>query len=285
MRDNTLMRTNNASLADPFDASPLLFPENDDPAPRGRATLGSVVHAPPAPMGSWRYTTRRGRKAALLLALLFSGGTHALLLLGFNTKPRPAPAPIEPTLLVNLIKMPEIPEDPEDKIEDLNKGEDVAEGIDVPRQADVPTTVILDNMMTQAFDPRSLQPNLNVNGTKLISIPGNIRIGGAGGTSIKEIFNLADLDRAPVPIFQPPPNIPSNLKTEGSEVKLVVEFIVNNKGEVVDARILDSSDPRYDNLTMTTVMKWKFKPGYKKGRPVASRIHQPFIITIGADSP
>lgn len=279
------MRISNASLAYPFDSSPALFPESTQPDyDHPRCSHQTGVQAPPAPCGSWHYKTKRGRKLASLSAAFFSLGVHALILFGFNTKPTARPKYVEPALALTLVKMPELPEEPDEEIPDLDKGSEIAEGVDVPRQADVPTTVILDNMMTQAFDPRSLQPNLNIAGTKLTSIPANVRIGGAGGKGIKEIFNLADLDRAPTPIFQPPPNIPPNLRQQGGDVNVVVEFVVNNKGEVVDARVLSSSDRRYDDIATTAVMKWRFKPGIKRGRSVAARIHQPFIITIASET-
>jgi|GEM_PF-1124541 len=279
------MRISNASLTHPFNSSPVWFPEStkpDDDHPCG-SHLNTMIHAPPAPLGSWRYKTKRGRKMASLLAALFSLGVHTVILFGFNTKRIERPKPVETALLVTLVKMPELPDEPDDEIPDLDKGSEVPEGVDVPRQADIPTTVILDNMMTQAFDPRSLQPNLNITGTKLTTIPANVRIGGAGGKGIKEIFNLADLDRAPTPIFQPPPNIPPNLRQEGGDVNVMVEFIVNNKGEVVEARVLNSTDRRYDDIATAAVMKWRFKPGMKRGHSVAARIHQPFIITISSE--
>lgn len=278
------MRLSNASLSYPFDSSPALFPETTEPDYDHPCCSHNhtAVHGPPAPLGSWRYQTRRGRKMASLLAVFFSIGVHALILFGFNTKRIDRPKYVEPALAVILLKMPELPDDPDDEIPDVDKGSEAPDGVDVPRLADIPSTVILDNMMTQAFDPRSLQPNLNITGTKLTSIPTHVRIG-AGGKGIKEIFNLADLDRAPSPVFQPPPNIPQTLRQAGGEVNVVVEFVVNNKGEVVDAQILSTTDRRFDDVATTAVMKWRFKPGMKRGRPVAVRIHQPFLITITSE--
>ena len=277
------MRTSNASLSDPFDSSPVLFPESTGQVHEYSFSSRSatLLHAPTSPIGSWKYKTKRTRRTITLLAALFSLGVHATLLLGFNTKRVKAPRATEEPLTVMLMKMPPIPEDPDDTIEDVDKSAEA--GVDVPRQADFPTTVILDNMVTQTFDPRSLQPNLNVAGTKFVTIPSNVRIGGTGGRGIKDIFNLADLDRAPSAVFQPPPNIPPSLRQAGGNVKLIIEFIVNNKGEVVDARVLETTDRQYDDVAIASVLKWRFKPGMKRGRPVAVRIHQPFLISINGD--
>ncbi len=230
--------------------------------------------------GNWHYRKEHSRWTTLFLSGLVSVGVHTVLLVGFNPKPgKVQPLPADPPFAVNLLKLPEIP-DEDEAMADLDKSGELVEGIDVPRQADLPTTVVLDNVMTQAYDPRSLQPHFNLTGTKIVVIPSNLRVGGTGGKGMRQIFNLADLDRPPAPFFQPPPNIPPALRQAGIIVNLTVEFIVSSKGEVVDIRILTSTDHRYDDIATGTVLKWRFKPGIKRGRPVATRILQPFVVKI-----
>lgn len=275
------MRTSNASLADPFDSSPVPFPEHSLQVEWKQEHARRPVHDL-SPPGSWKYLKQKGHRLGLAAAVIISVAFHGALLLGFNFKRSEEAKPTEEPFSLTLIKLPQIPDDPEESLEDLEKGSDVAEGVDVPRQADIPASVILDTMITQRFDPSTLQPNLNLNGTKLLTIPNNIRPGGAGGHGLKEIFNIADLDRQPTPIFQAPPNIPPALRQAGERVEMMIEFIINNKGDVVDVRILETTNYKFNDVAASCVLKWRFKPGMKKGRSVASRVHQPMIITVTA---
>lgn len=279
------MRICNASLSDPFDSSLVLFPESTHPDHlRSRHSLLTTPgDSPAAPLGSWRYTTRRTRQKVMWLAAICSLGVHAVPLLAFNAKRVEAHRNYEPLLPVTLMNMPASLEDREEKLEDVDRWAEAGGGVDAPRQVEIPTIVVLENMMTQRFDPRTLQPHLSLTDTKLVTIPGNLRVGGTGEKGFKDIFDLADVDQLPSPVFQPRLYIPAPLRIPGADINLTVEFIVNNKGKVVDARVIQSTDRRYDDITIANVMKWQFKPGKKKDRAVAVLIDQPFVITLTSD--
>jgi TonB family protein len=60
----------------------------------------------------------------------------------------------------------------------------------------------------------------------------------------------------------------------------VVEFIVTTKGAVIDAMVIRSTNTDFDETALKTVKRWKFRPGYKRGKTVNSRIQQPIRFTV-----
>ena len=155
--------------------------------------------------------------------------------------------------------------------------------VDVPALPDVMSTVNLGDFV-QPFDMASLLPRTNVDGLKgLTTIPVGARRGGAGGTESGlsgSIFSLADLDRAPTATFQPAPQVPPNLRNRAAGVLVVVEFIVTTKGTVTGAVVIKSDNTEFDDTALRTVRQWKFRPGYKRGKTVNSRIQQPIRFTV-----
>ncbi|MGC4074239.1 MAG: energy transducer TonB, partial [Nibricoccus sp.] len=203
--------------------------------------------------------------------------SHAVFLFGFNGPKalKPVVAEIE-TVEVDFVA-PKPEELLEEEVVDLTgeQGEALA-GVDVPALPDLPTTVNL-NDFTQALDATSLLPRVNLNGAKLSTIPGNFRHGGSGGTatSIGNIFSLADLDRAPVPTFQPAPSVPAHLLRDAPNAHVLVEFIVSTKGEVLEPRVVRSDNASFDEIAVRAIKKWKFKPGHRRGKTVNVRMQQP----------
>lgn len=275
------MKLTSASLADPFDRTPVQFPEFTEHLEK---ESGPHPSHPPN-FGDWHYSAKRGTRALTVAALAASAAAHALVFFGFEKKPPPKREFQEEAFSVTLMKMPEIPEEPDDSVPDVNNQSDLPDGVDVPRLPDVLSSVALENTLTQQFDARSLQPNVNFSGTKLMSIPTQIRPGGAGGHgSLKDIFNLADLDRAPAAIIQPMPALPASLRQGETMVELTIEFVIDRKGDVIDVKVIKSTNSDYNDVASSAVLKWRFKPGMKKGRPVATRIIQPMIIKVNAQN-
>lgn len=51
-----------------------------------------------------------------------------------------------------------------------------------------------------------------------------------------------------------------------------VGFIIDVKGNVSDAWVLKSPDPLFSTAAITAVKQWKFTPGMKDGKPVATNM-------------
>lgn len=246
---------------------------------------GVAKKMPPA--GSWRYPKDRKARVAMVVSVVASVALHGAFLLGFNGK-RPEAAAVVAEDAVEVTFNAPPPEEEKPDLADFSDlagdagGEPLA-GVDVPALPDVMSTVNLGDFV-QPFDMASLLPRASVDGLKgLTTIPVGARRGGAGGTASGlsgSVFSLADLDRAPMPTFQPAPEVPSNLRNRAAGVLVTVEFIVTTKGVVVDAVVVKSTDTDFDDTALRTVRRWKFRPGYKRGKTVNARIQQPIRFTV-----
>lgn len=214
---------------------------------------------------------------AAAVAALF----HGVFLFGFNRRAEaPASPPPEEPVEVIAIVVPPL-EDPDPVVPDEGPPvEDMSSAL-VPMQADLPRTVDVAVDFVQKIDVASLQQRPNLDNAKIISVPRNVGRGGLGaGGGIGKIFELSQLDRPPEPVFQPPPQFPPQLKREVQDATVEVVFIVTPKGEVVNAEVRRSTHPGFENAALAGVSRWRFKPGYKLGKPVNTRILVPLRFTI-----
>jgi TonB family protein len=250
---------------------------------------GGVKTVPPA--GSWRYPVERKRRVVMLISLMASVALHGAFILGFDGR-KAAKTTVATSDAVEVTFNAPPPEKEEDTPEladfaDMagESGETLA-GVDVPALPDVISTVNLGDFV-QPFDMASLLPRADVDGLKgMTTIPVGARRGGAGGTAsglAGGVFSLADLDRAPTPTFQPAPEVPGRLRNRAAGVLVTVEFIVTTKGTVVDAVVVKSDNTDFDDTALKTVKRWKFRPGYKRGKTVNTRMQQPIRFKVSGD--
>ena len=63
------------------------------------------------------------------------------------------------------------------------------------------------------------------------------------------------------PIFQVPPQYPNRAKQKGIEGWVLVEFTIDEKGEVINPVVLNAQPPGiFNRSALRTIVKWKFKP-------------------------
>ena len=79
----------------------------------------------------------------------------------------------------------------------------------------------------------------------------------------------------PSPVYMVKPELPASLKAAGVHGTVVVDWIVDEAGDVREAKVIESADPRLSTLAMEAVMKWKFTPGMKNGKPFATHLRVP----------
>jgi len=237
---------------------------------------------------SWKYPSRSRSRKTVALALLISGGLHALLLFGIRPPKKPvARHTADENLIALTITMPELEEldEPAPRIGD-NAAEAPEFGPPPPMQADLPQ-LPRPNDFVQQVDLSSLLPRPDFGDAKMFTIPEHISRGGKRiAESIGNIFNLADLDRAPEPLLQMAPAYPTKLKKKGEEGTVRVEFVVDTRGNVISALVVESSNHGFDDVTVATVLKWRFRPGVRGGRPVNVRMRVPigFSLRDGLDA-
>ncbi|AOS44512.1 Gram-negative bacterial tonB protein [Lacunisphaera limnophila] len=204
------------------------------------------------------------------MSVLVSAGLHALVLLGFNHRaPPPPPVIVDDGPLIQMV-MPDIEEEEEKPVETLDDMVEAdAPAISVPMLVDVPTIVPVDAFV----QPLDFTPVVTVdpNSVRMSAIPVNIARGSGTGEKLGKIFDISQLDRQPQAVFQPAPVFPVDLKSTYSESAVTMEFIINTKGEVLMPRAVASQHRRFEEAAIAGLLKWKFKPGAKGGRPVNTR--------------
>lgn len=241
---------------------------------------GSAAPLPPPPKtgGDWRYSSLPKSRGAAVLAVVAAAGLHAAMFYGFPEKtPRPARvAPPKAEAIVQIAMPPLPPEEAEDAPREL--ADAPATAVAVPQLADIPTTVALSDF-TQSLDLRP-RAEVDVGALKSMTIPIVRARGGLGGGA-STIFSLAQLDRAPQPIAQPMPNFPKNVRLVGiDEVVVVVEFVVDADGRVVEPRVTSSNALEFNPAALAGVLRWKFRPGVLAGRKVATRMEVPLRFDL-----
>lgn len=205
----------------------------------------------------------------LIIGLLVSLAIHATVLLGFNHKGGVQQKATETKDAIIQMELPPLEEEKEDKVEELE--ETPQETVMAPPSlVDMPTVVPVD-AFTQPIappPPPGLTPSKGA-----ITIP--VTKPGAGfGRGISNLFNVGDLDTPPQARVRQAPSYPYDMRRAGINGTVVVEFIINTEGDVIQTQIIRSSHREFEQPAMQAVAKWKFKPGRKGGRVVNVRASQ-----------
>lgn len=220
--------------------------------------------------GLWKYQTLDRSRWVVALSVFMSIGLHVFALLGFNHRPPPPKAVlVDDGPLIQMV-MPDLQDDEEKPVESLDDSEAAeAPAIAVPMLADIPTIVPLNSFV----QPLDFTPAINVdpNAVRMSAIPVNIARGSGQVEKLGKIFDVSQLDRQPQALFQPAPQFPAELRSTYVEADVTLEFIINTKGEVLMPRAISSPARRFEEAAVSGVLKWKFKPGQRGGRPVNTR--------------
>jgi len=205
----------------------------------------------------------------LIIGILVSVALHSSFLFGFNRKPPAVHRAAEKKETVIQFEMPPLDEEKPEKVEDL-ADEQPQNVLAPPSLVDMPTVVPV-NAFTQPLTPPpppGLTPSSGV-----VTIP-VMKPGANFGRGIKDLFDINNLDQKPVARVQPQPTYPYEMSRAGISGEVVVEFIINSNGDVIQTQVTRSSHREFEVPAVTAVQKWKFKPGRKGGRPVNVRAQQ-----------
>lgn len=258
-------------VSGPVAVSRFLLAGKDGPRP---VRLASSLHyngIPPPGRISW-------------LAVLVSAGFHAGLILGLNHhSPPPKHVVVEDPPAAEILMMPDLSEPEEDKPRELNDDDQLTPpAVNVPMLMDVPVLMPQSSSFVQELDltiPLKSDPNAG----KLVSIPTNILHGRPDDSSIKNLFNITELDRVPEPIVRTPPVFPYEMKREGVTARVRAGFIVDSQGNVIMPYIVSSTHTGFERSAIEAIKKWKFRPGMKGGRKVNTRVEQPIDFKVSED--
>jgi protein TonB len=174
------------------------------------------------------------------------------------------------------IEMPKLEPDEPEKVE-ADDTPDTPLDFAPPMQTDVPQIVQMDSFIqpVQPPPPDNLKPSAGA-----IVIPA-----GAGRNLGKgmEVFDISKLDQVPVPRFQAKPQYPFEMRRSGVAGEVVVDFIVNASGDVQNAYAARSTQREFEASAIQAVSKWKFRPGKKGGRAVATHMQVPIVFSLNED--
>jgi TonB family protein len=81
------------------------------------------------------------------------------------------------------------------------------------------------------------------------------------------------------PLRQASPSVPESLTGLSGEVE--IEFLIDHKGYVADAKVLSATPPALGELARLAALKWKFTPIIKNGVAVPVKAVQPFRFGQG----
>src|SRR5262249_52617763 len=98
------------------------------------------------------------------------------------------------------------------------------------------------------------------------------------------VFEMNKVDQTPKPVFQARPAYPFEMRRAGTQGEVVVDFVVDAKGEVQNAFALRSSQREFEASAVQAVSKWKFQPGLKGGAAVNTHLQIPIVFTVSKES-
>lgn len=109
--------------------------------------------------------------------------------------------------------------------------------------------------------------NFGTSGTRMPSGPIDVRF----------------LDREPRPRAQLAPDYPREMRLRHIEGRVVVEFVVDESGNVHSPVAVSATDTAFEEAALRAIAKWKFEPGYYHNRKVRFRMSVPVVFTISED--
>jgi protein TonB len=205
----------------------------------------------------------------LIIGIVVSLALHATFLGAFNRKAAKVVGPAVKEEAVVQFEMPPIDEEKTEEVQELN--DTPVENIMAPPSlVDLPSVVPV-NAFTQPIQPPP-PPGLQAN-KGAITIPVT-KPGANFGKGINNLFNIGDLDQQPVARVRQAPTYPYDMRRAGINGTVVVEFIINTEGDVIQTQVMRSSHREFEMPALQAVQKWKFKPGKKGGRVVNVRASQ-----------
>lgn len=174
--------------------------------------------------------------------------------------------------MIEVIEMPRLEPDEPEPVDLSDDSSDVVDFVP-PMQMDVPQVAAPDSFVqkVQPPPPDNVKPAAGI-----IAIPENRAKSFQG----MEVFDIANLDQTPVPRFQARPQYPFEMRRAGIAGEVVVDFIVDTKGDVHNAYAIRSSQREFEAAAVLAVSKWKFRPGRKGGRNVNTHMQVPIVFTL-----
>ncbi len=204
----------------------------------------------------------------LIIGLVASIALHFLILNPFTGKHAAPKRTAPPKEEIVQFEMPPPEEEKEEVIKDLDDAP-IETQLAPPSLVDLPSVVPITAFTTPLTPPPppGLTPSKNA-----LTIP--VLKPGANFGKGMTLFNINDLDQKPILRVPVQPTYPYEMSRAGISGSVTVEFIISSNGDVTQVQVIKSTHREFEGPAQQAVMKWKFKPGRKGGRPVNVRVSQ-----------
>jgi len=198
--------------------------------------------------------------------VLFSNGHN----IGTKIVTSPSSQPEVKRMVVDLNDPPEPTPDPETG---------AAEAKGNPEQY-LPRLPELPSRLASVFEMPMARVNPQPDASVVRITPGPMGVPDGIGSEKMTIISSKFLDNPPRTRSQVAPNYPADAKNAGVTGEVTVEFVVDEGGRVQTARVVQSTDTRFESATLRAVQKWRFEPGKKNGRAVRFRMVAPVVFSL-----
>jgi protein TonB len=211
----------------------------------------------------------------LVLGLLTAAAIHGGLFFGIPRGAAPVKPVKEAETIIDLIPHKPAPEDPVEAPPD-----DPQPKGDPDAYKPIIDDVVVVATIKDFTQPVAPAPPVNLQKLKEIK-PGVLGVRD-GSETIKRpsILPVGLLDKSPRTIAQPPPQFPYSRKIAGIAGEVQVEFTVDERGHVIEPRVVHSTDREFDEPTLQAVRKWRFEPGTRNGQVVRFRMVVPVVFNL-----
>lgn len=85
-------------------------------------------------------------------------------------------------------------------------------------------------------------------------------------------------DGPPEPFLGPPPEYPRALLKSKTPGSAKLRLRVRSTGAVIDAVVLEASDPAFGQAAVDALRQWRFLPAMKHGRPIDTSVEMPLAF-------
>lgn len=96
----------------------------------------------------------------------------------------------------------------------------------------------------------------------------------------ESIVGAEKLDQPPKPLSRRPPVYPSMLREAGQPGEALIEFYIDERGDVHLPRVVSCSAPEFGYAAAQAVATWRFEPPLKGGKKVTTRARVPVNFGI-----
>ena len=92
------------------------------------------------------------------------------------------------------------------------------------------------------------------------------------------VYQKSEVDQAPVAIYKKKPKMSAALLESVDIPRVAIMYIVNTDGSVSSIRLLHSASSEFDQVIISAIKLWRFKPAVKDGQNVRCWISQGVTI-------